>query len=137
MVGRLFCLLCCLALLGAAGATAGDGAHNLVATPAVKAALRASFLRAHPKLKPAKVVGPIKGRTFYGSYRGKEYALATFSIPKFGTQDQPEVFTRPAGGAWRDLGDTGGEICAPYVPVALMKVWQLKPSGSKNCFYIP
>ena len=133
MIRRLLCVLGSAALL-ASPALAGNGARNLVATPSVKAALRAAFLKVHPKLPPAKVAGPLKGRTYYGSYQGKEYALAVFSIPRFGTQDQPELFRRPAGGTWRDLGDTGGDVCPPYVPLALIKVWQLKPAGG-GCYY--
>ena len=132
-------LLALIALSAAvpAVALADGGAKNLIATPAVKAALRASFLKTHPDLAPAKVAGPIKGRTYYGSYHGKEYALATFSIPRFGTQDQPEIFTRPSGRAWKDLGDTGGDVCVPWVPLTLIKVWQLKSSGNAGCYYEP
>jgi hypothetical protein len=133
MIGKLLCVLGSVGLL-ATPAGAADGARNLVATPSVKAALRTAFLHAHPKLPPAKVAGPLKGRTYYGSYRGREYALAVFSIPRFGTTDQPELFRRPAGGAWRDLGDTGGDVCPPYVPLPLIKVWRLKPAGS-GCYY--
>ena len=57
-----------------------------------------------------------------------------FSIPRFGTTDQPELFRRPAGALWRDLGDTGGDVCPPYVPLPLIKVWQLKPAGG-GCYY--
>jgi len=68
-------------LAGAAAApvfACGDGpwmGENLVATPGVKAALRSAYVRAHPG---AAVAGPIPGRTYYGSYSGTRYAVATF-----------------------------------------------------------
>src|SRR5438876_9070133 len=96
-----------------------NGPVNLVATPAVKAALRASFLKAHPTLRAAKMRGPIRGQTYYGRYRGVEYALAVFSIPRLGTTDQPELFRRVPAGPWHDRGDTGGEVCPPWVPLPL------------------
>jgi len=124
-----------LVALAVASAAAAIGAQlalrpvNLVATPAVKAQLRAAFLRAHPIYAPARVRGPIKGRTYYGRYGSKEYALAVFSVPRTGTTDQPELFRRPRGGAWRDTGDTGGEACPPYVPLPLIKLWGFERSS--------
>jgi len=73
---------------------------------------------------------PLRGRTYYGSYQGREYAVAVFSIPRLGTQDQPEVFRRPRGGVWRDLGDTGGDICPPTIPLSLLKVWNFQRSST-------
>jgi len=78
--------------------------------PKVKAALRATFIRTHSSLTARSIRGPLRGRTYYGSYQGREYAVAVFSIPRLGTQDQPEVFRRARAGVWRDLGDTGGDI---------------------------
>lgn len=119
--------LCTLAafIVGAGAAMAAVHVQpvNLVATPTVKAQLRSAFLRAHRGYAPAKVRGPLKGRTYYGRYGKKEYAVATFSVPLTGTTDQPELFRRPRGGAWRDLGDTGGEVCPPYVPLPLLRLW--------------
>lgn len=133
---RLLLILCALTLTGAAAVSAQSGPVNLVATPSVKAALRASFLKAHRQYTSAQVKGPIKGRTYYGSYKGKEYALAVFSIPRFGTTDQPELFVRAAaGGAWVDKGDTGGEVCAGWVPLPLIKLWALTFNGS--CYSAP
>lgn len=125
------------------GASDAGGPRNLVATPRVKAALRSGFLTKHPTLPPASVRGPLRGLTYYGSYRGTEYAVATFSIPRFGTQDQPEVFRRPAGGRWNDLGDTGGDVCPGVVPLPLLKLWHFVPtsqvsdSGKKEYCYGP
>ena len=109
--------------------SAGD-ARNLAATAKVKAALRATFIRTHSTLTARSIRGPLRGRTYYGSYQGREYAVAVFSIPRLGTQDQPEVFRRPRAGVWRDLGDTGGDICPPTIPLPLLKVWNLQRSST-------
>lgn len=116
-------VVCCLLALAAPAALARGGPVNLVATPAVKAALRAAFLKTHSTLAPAKVRGPLKGHTYYGRYRGVEYAVATFSIARLGTTDQPEIFRRVPPQAWKDRGDTGGEVCPPWVPLPLLKLW--------------
>jgi hypothetical protein len=130
-MGRLLPLAAAALIVAAPAAWAGGGARNLVATPSVKAALRTSFLRAHPRLPPAKVKGPLRGLTYYGSYSGVEYALATFSIPRFGTQDQPELFRRAPGGNWHDRGDTGGDVCPAWIPAPLLRLWdwQREPDG--------
>ena len=117
-----------IALLLAAALQTG-GPVNLVATPAVKAALRSTFLAAHTRYAPARVKGPLKGGTYYGSYGGFEYALAVFDLPRTGTTDMPELFRRPAGGRWSDVGDTAGEVCPPRVPLPLIKVWHFVPSS--------
>lgn len=109
-------------------------AVNLVATAKVKAALRTAFLHTHKRYTSAQVKGPLKGTTYYGRYGQTKYAFATFSIPRFRTQDQPELFKRLPGRAWRDRGDTGGEICKRDVPLPLIKVWKLK-AGSPGCYY--
>ena len=112
----------------------GPKAGNLVAGPKVKKALRSAFLHAHRTDSPRSVKGPLEGTTYYGRYGRTKYAFATFSIPKFRTQDQPELFKRLPGHAWRDLGDTGGEICKREVPLALIEVWQLE-RGSPGCYF--
>lgn len=96
-----------------------------MATPAVKAVLRSAFLDAHSTLDPPRIKGPIRGTTYYGAVGRREYALATFSMPDTGVTDQPEVFSRPPGGAWRDLGDTGGGY-GGRIPAAPPKAWDLR-----------
>jgi hypothetical protein len=98
--------------------------------------IRAAFLLEHPQYSPKRVKGPLKGTTYYGRYRRTYYAFATFSVPRTGTTDQPELFKRPPGGVFHDRGDTGGEICKRKVPLALIRVWHLKPS-SPGCFVTP
>jgi hypothetical protein len=112
-----------LASVAVSPAWSAGGARNLAATPKVKAALRRAFIRIHSNLTARSIRGPLRGRTYYGSYQRREYAVAVFSIPRLGTQDQPEVFRRPTAGVWRDLGDTGGDICPPTIPLPLLKVW--------------
>jgi hypothetical protein len=101
---------------------------NLVATPAVKAHLHAAFLRLHNTLAPARIRGPLAGRTYYGRYGSTRYAVATFSVDG-GTDDQPELFRHRSGGMWRDLGDTGGEVCPGRIPVPLIKLWGFVPTS--------
>ena len=109
--------------IGVTPALASGGPVNLVATPAVKAALRAAFLKTHSTLALTRVKGPLKGRTYYGRYHAVLYAVATFSIARLGTTDQPELFRRVPPRAWKDLGDTGGEVCPPVIPLPLIKLW--------------
>jgi hypothetical protein len=121
-----------VALVGVAGlssdtiATAAPAAptpRNLVATTAVKAQLRAAHLLTIAAADRKKVRGPLQGLTYYGSYGATRYAIATFSAPRVGTQDQPELFSRAVGKAWRDRGDTGGCISSRIVPAPLLRMW--------------
>jgi hypothetical protein len=117
--------LVALALL-AGPVASGLSATNLRATPAVKAALRAAHLRMVPAKDRAKVRGPLPGSTYYAGHRGREYALAVFSHPRTGTTDQPELFTRKAGGRWVDRGDTGGDVCSfGIVPKPVLDLWAI------------
>jgi hypothetical protein len=102
-------------------------------------ALRAAFLRAHPQFRRADVRGPL-GRIRAATYRKREYALATMSVRRLGTRGQPELFVRPAGGRWRDVGATAGKICTAVIPVRhrpdlvplmVIRAWELK-LPSKN-----
>ena len=115
-------LIATLAGATAAASPAAD-AVNLRATPAVKRALRSAFLRAHPALDPARTRGPLRGTVYYARLGRTEWALATFWMPRVGTTDQPEVFSRRVGGRWRDRGDTGGSLCV--VPRPVVRVWGL------------
>ena len=113
--------------LAADGGTAGTPiARNLVATAEVKAALRAAHLRTVPPADRAKTRGPLRGSTYYGSYGNHRYALATFSHPRVGTTDQPELFSKVPGHRWRDHGDTGGCLTQGVIPRALLRVWHLR-----------
>ena len=129
-VPTAFALVAVLASVAVSAAWGAGGARNLAATPKVKTALHAAFIRAHSNLTARSIRGPLRGRTYYGSYQSREYAVAVFSIPRLGTQDQPEVFRRPSAGVWRDLGDTGGDICPPTIPLPLLKVWNFQRSST-------
>jgi opacity protein-like surface antigen len=132
----LLLAVCAALLMATASAAATPKAVNLVATPRIKNMLRASFLLFHHRFNrrytARNVKGPLKGTTYYGRYGRTEYAFAVFSVLG-DTTDQPELFKRPVGGLFRDVGDTGGEICRSRVPLALIKVWHLKRS-SPGCF---
>ena len=114
-------------VLASSGAAATEPAVNLTATPAVRSALRATYLSHVTGVPRAKVKGPLPGTLYYARHRGREWAIAAFSRPLTGTTDQPELFVRPVGGRWIDRGDTAGglDVCAPSVPAPVLRVWGL------------
>jgi hypothetical protein len=116
------------ALAGTVHAGCGDGwmGTNLVATPAVKTALRSAYLAAHPG---SQVGAPVAGRTYYGSYSGTRYAVATFGA-------YPTIFRTDIHGAWRVRRETHGGICTNVVPIDLIRVWWLAHWGG-NCYVEP
>jgi hypothetical protein len=118
-----------LFLTAAATTSAAPVPRNLTATASVKAALRAAHLASLQPSQRAGVRGPLKGSTYYGSFGSWRYALATFSHPRVGTTDQPELFSKAPGRAWRDRGDTGGCLGKGIIPRALLRLWQLR----SNC----
>jgi hypothetical protein len=108
-----------LALPAAPPAPAASSCHNLTVTQTIRTHLR----RAHRKLTNRPFKGPQHGSARYGRCGKTYYGLAYFKEGQFGYQDQPEVFTRTPGKAWRDRGDTGGEPCGSEVPNAMLHVW--------------
>ena len=116
------------ALAGTVRAGCGDGwmGTNLVATAAVKAALRSAYLAAHPR---TQVGAPVAGRTYYGSYSGTRYAVATFGA-------HPTIFRTDFRGRWHVRRETHGGICANVVPIDLIRVWSLEHWGGR-CYVEP
>jgi hypothetical protein len=116
------------ALAGTVHAGCGDGwmGTNLVATPAVKAALRSAYAAAHPG---SRVGAPVAGRTYYGSYSGTRYAVATFGA-------YPTIFRTDIHGRWRVRRETHGGVCTNVVPIDLIRVWSLEHWGG-NCYVEP
>jgi len=128
-----------LALLtAAAGPAAAVGAPARVATScrvlATPASLGPTLLALHrtymlhqPDVHKPKITGPV-GRVYLGVCGLERYALADFDATYnglyFGVQDQPERFVKPAGGGWRDIGNTGGEPCGS-APTALLEAWKI------------
>jgi hypothetical protein len=116
----------------AAGALAGSAlacgddwmALNLVATPGVKAGLRAAYLAAHPELASASVGAPVSGRTYYGSFSGTRYAVATFAV--VGRAADPTIFRTDRRGRWQVRRETHGGVCTDVVPSDLIKIWWLE-----------
>jgi hypothetical protein len=128
-----------LLILGAVGAVAavvaapvlacGGGwiGENLVATPKVKTELRAAYLEAYPG---ARVGAPAAGRTYYGSWDGTRYAVATFGR-------YPTIFRTDRKGVWHVRRETHGGICADVVPVDLLSHhWWLKRYDDR-CYVLP
>jgi hypothetical protein len=114
----------------------GDGwmGVNLRATPGVKSALRSAYLAAHPGLSPASVGSPVSGRTYYGSYSGTRYALATFQAGAAAAY--PTIFRTDARGRWHVRQQTRGEVCSDVVPIDLIRAWWLDHSAGR-CFVLP
>ena len=133
----LLALALLVALVPAVGASAASGPRNLIATPAVKAALRAAHLNASTPELRRKIHGPLKGSTYYGSYHSSKYAIATFSMDGLGTQDQPELFTKSEAGLWRDRGDTGGCISSRIIPPPMLELWGFKRDKLNPPCYLP
>jgi hypothetical protein len=107
---------------GSAGETS---ATNLVVTPRVQ--LRSAVTNGDTSVEAAKVKGPLPGRTYYAAYQGYRYALATFSFPVTGTQDQPLLFVQLRGIPYLvEVSDTGGDPGhMSAIPCAVRKVWNL------------
>ena len=106
----------------------GDGwmGVNLVATPQVKHALRAAYIAANPH---ATVGDPAPGRTYYGSYSGTLYAVATFGA-------YPTIFRADGRGVWHVRRQTHGGVCTDVVPSELIKAWWLRRYDDR-CYVEP
>jgi len=100
--------------------------ENLVVNPGTKAALRQAYLTAHPG---AAVGEPMPGRTYYGSYSGTRYAVATFGA-------YPTIFRTDQHGRWQVRRETHGGICANVVPIELIAAWSLE-HWSGHCYVEP
>ena len=100
--------------------------ENLVVNPGTKAALRQAYLTAHPG---AAVGEPMPGRTYYGSYSGTRYAVATFGA-------YPTIFRTDQHGRWQVRRETHGGICANVVPIDLIAAWSLE-HWSGRCYVEP
>jgi hypothetical protein len=129
--------LCALALpLASSSQLASPSARNLPVSSKLKKQLRAVFVASHKQTKAARIRGPLSDKALhYGRYRGREWAIADFSIPVFKTQDQPEVFSRKIGGRWLDRGDTGGSICSSQIPLPV--IMQLNTPCGDNPVHAP
>jgi hypothetical protein len=105
------------------------GARNLIISSEDRASLRMTFLSNLLISHPSAVKGPLPGSVYYARYRGTDWAIATFSMPGTGTDDQPERFRRPAGGGqWTDLGDTGEPLTESGIPCPVLLVWSFVKS---------
>jgi hypothetical protein len=100
--------------------------QNLVATRKVKAALRAAYAAAH---RGTDVRAALAGHTYYGSYSGTSYALATFGAA-------PTIFRTDARGRWQVRQDTRGHVCSNVVPIDLIKAWSLR-HVARGCYAPP
>jgi len=127
------CAFCALApSLAFFVATCPREARNLPVTPRVKQQLRGAFVANHQEIT-GHIYGPIKRTIRYGRYRNREYALAAFSLPVFGTQGQPEMFTRASVGAGSIVGASGGAVCSNTqirAPPASMRAMSRPPRSA-------
>jgi hypothetical protein len=101
-------------------------AQNLVVTRKVKADLRAAYALAH---HGSVVRDPVPGRTYYGTYSGTSYAVATFG-------SAPTIFRTDGHGLWQVRQETRGSICSNVVPTELIKVWSLR-RVTRTCYALP
>ncbi len=89
--------------------------------------LHRTYMRHQPLVRNPTISGPV-GEVHLGRCGRTQYALADFNAHyngiNFGIQDQPERFAKAAGGAWKDLGNTGGDPCGT-MPTALLKAWKV------------
>jgi hypothetical protein len=100
----------------------GDGPWmgvNLVATPGVKAALRSAYIAGNRNVDSHEVGSPRSGHTYYGSYSGTRYAVATFGA-------YPTIFRTDFRGRWHMIRQTHGGVCTDAVPVELIRAWWLE-----------
>jgi hypothetical protein len=89
--------------------------------------LHRNYMRHQPDVHKPTITGPV-GRVYLGSCGSERHALASFDARYnglyFGIEDQPERFIEPPGEGWRDIGNTGGDLCGA-APTALLKGWKL------------
>jgi hypothetical protein len=90
-------------------------------------ALHRNYMLHQPDVHKPRITGPV-GRVHLGVCGSERYALAVFDATYnglyFGVTDQPERFVKPAGGGWRDIGNTGGPPCGS-APTALLVAWKI------------
>jgi hypothetical protein len=118
------------AAAGAPPARAATSCRALATPASLGATLLAqhrAYMRHQPDVHKPKITGPV-GRVYLGVCGSERYALAVFDATYnglyFGPTDQPERFVEPAGGGWRDIGNTGGEPCGS-APTALLEAWKI------------
>lgn len=92
-------------------------AQNLVVTKKLKADLRAAYGAASL---------PRPGATYYGSYSGTSYAVATFGRT-------PTIFRTDGHGLWGVRQKRAPLICTTVVPRELIDVWSLR-RVSRTCY---
>jgi hypothetical protein len=116
-------------------------ANNLRVTDAVRQQLITTWALAQG-LARKYVAGTAPGSVYYGhlTSTNTDWAVSSFtpiaavksSTGNLGAafQDGPWVFSKPAGGSWKLVTDSGGVLCPREVPPALAKVWSLPtPQG--------
>ncbi len=117
------------ALAAAPALACGDGMppQNSLATPQVKAALRAAYLAAHPG---ARADGPLPGHTYYSVHMNLGFAVATFD-------GRARVFVHAPKQHWKLVRDTYGTVCGWDVPTdVLAKAWWF-PRSHGSCYRVP
>jgi hypothetical protein len=122
----------------------GSG-RTLLLPPLVRDQIIAAWV-AGAGLERGDVAGVSPGTAYYGYMpsTGTYWAIAMFdpteawerkarASPGSGValqfQDGPWVFSHKRGQGWRYLGHTGGAVCPPKVPAAMLAAWGL-PTGS-------
>jgi hypothetical protein len=118
----------------------GSG-RTLLLPPLVRDQIIAAWV-AGVRLEPGDVAGVSPGTAYYGYMpsTGTYWAVAMFdpteawerkaraspgSSVALQFQDGPWVFSHKRGQGWRYVGATGGEVCPPKVPAAMLAAWGL------------
>lgn len=96
---------------------------KLAVTPALKQTLLNVHVTTQRRFGNMQSISGPTGKVYYGRCSAG-YALASFRH-NGALDDQPEHFRRSPGHGWRDLGDTGGDVCNT-APKALLKLWGFK-----------
>ena len=124
-ISLLVLAFCAFALPLVSSSEPAFNARNLPVTGKIQRQLRAAFVAKHGSSwqKAKSILGPKNVATYYGRYRGREYATAVFSVPTSREQGQPEIFSRTIGGHWIDRGESGTQICTNTIPLPLVKLW--------------
>ena len=97
--------------------------------------VRRGLLRAFKRARGVRHVRGLDKGARYGRCGRLRWAYASFAPSRGATgeeavrfQDQPDVFRRRFGRAWRDISDTGG-ACPRVVPRQLRRLWRLEACG--------
>ena len=131
------------------GSTTASGPVNVSLTAAVQRELAVAFAAGrHMDVRFVAGIVSGSGHAAYDASTGIAWALADFSPsaaaqrahdrldgtpndPFIEFQDGPIVLSRTNGSAWKFVTDTGGLVCPPRPPAAVLALWGV--GGGADC----